>query len=147
MASWETQGPCRSHESEPFMHNQLNITGSVAKQRRGGTRTIATTRNVKRTKIVESSTPTFDNRIFRLGYGTKSSRSFSNIRHPTHITYEESKSTPKIRFEHREPLCAKATATSTLGAATCNGSKLCKGAGTSHTAKMLALVTLQLSAR
>ena len=62
MALSETQGSCRSNESEPFTHNQLRMTGSVVKQRRGGTRSIATTRGVEGTKTIESSTPTFDNR-------------------------------------------------------------------------------------
>ena len=74
MALWETQGPCRSHKSEPFMHNALRMTGSVVKQRRGGTRSIATTRGIEGTKIIDSSTSTFD-------YGTKalSSSPFSNV--------------------------------------------------------------------
>ncbi len=40
MALWETQGPCPSHEGEPFRHKQLNTKSSVVKQRRRGTRGI-----------------------------------------------------------------------------------------------------------
>ena len=44
------------------MQNQLKMTVSKVKQRSGGTRSIATTKSVERTKIVESSTSFFDNR-------------------------------------------------------------------------------------
>ena len=147
MALWKTQDPYHGHESEPFKRNQLNTAGSVVKQRRGGTTSIATTRSVERTKIVESSTSTFDNRLFKFSPSTKdlSSSPLSSIHHPSLITYHirKSNSTPKIRFKHREPLCAKATATSMLSAAISNGTRPPKNAETSHTAKILALVILQ----
>ena len=90
------------------------------------------------------STSTFDT-----GYGTiaLSFPPLSNIHHPSPITYENSKNTPKIRSEHREPLCAKATVTNMPSAATSNGLNLCKNASSSPKAGMPALVTLQLSAR
>ena len=104
MALWETQDPYPSHESEPFTHNQLNMTRSVVKQRRRGTRRTATTRSVERTKVRPRSKGL-------------SSIPLSTIHHLPHITYRRSKSSPKIRLKHCEPLCAKATTTYTPSAA------------------------------
>lgn len=89
MTLWETQDPYCSHESGPFKYNKMNTADSIMKQR-GGTTSIATTKTVERTKIVESSTSTFDNKIFRFSPGPKSSSSspLSIIHHLPHITYE-----------------------------------------------------------
>lgn len=87
MALWETQDPYPSHESEPFTHSQLNMTRSVVKQRRRGTSRTATTRSVERTKIVQSSTSTFDNRIIRFGHGPKV---YPPFHCPPSITYHTS---------------------------------------------------------
>ena len=84
------------------MPNQLNMTNGVVKQRKGGTRSAATTRSIERTKIVQSSTSAFDNRGTQTRLRYKSIIIFSILQHPSPNTHH----IQKVKKYAQDPLRA-----------------------------------------
>ena len=94
MALWETQGSCRSHESEPFMHNQLRMTGSVVKQRRGVQEALPLQEVSKGQRLLSLQHPPLTREVFKLRYGTKALSS-SFLQHPSTNTPYIQKERPR----------------------------------------------------